>query len=70
MYFLPKLTAFLGLCFWSAVRALPEWQYATRAGALLDLNLPPGSGPFQLVVTVHGGGWESGTRADAATPSV
>jgi acetyl esterase/lipase len=41
-----------------------EWQYDSRPGALLDLNLPLGAGPFPLVVAVHGGGWESGTRVD------
>jgi acetyl esterase/lipase len=66
MYFLPKLAAFLGILFLVSSAGAAEWQYAPRAGALLDLYLPPGSGPFQLVVAVHGGGWESGTRADAA----
>jgi acetyl esterase/lipase len=42
-----------------------EWQYAPRTDALLHLNVPSGSGPFPLIVAVHGGGWESGTRADA-----
>src|SRR5258708_6203492 len=41
------------------------WQYAPRPAARLDLELPAGSGPFPLFIAVHGGGWESGTRADA-----
>ncbi len=29
---------------------------------LLDIFVPPGSGPFPLILYIHGGGWMSGTR--------
>ncbi len=28
----------------------------------LDIYVPPGSGPFPLILYIHGGGWVSGTR--------
>ena len=40
-------------------------QYAKRATALMDLELPTGDGPFPVFIAVHGGGWESGSRSDA-----
>ncbi len=40
--------------------ALPDVvvRYAARADALVDLHLPPGIGPFPLVVLLHGGFWK------------
>lgn len=39
----------------------------TSAAQRLDLYLPPtGNGPFPVVVWVHGGGWQSGSRTIAA----
>lgn len=29
---------------------------------LLDLHLPPGPGPFPVVLWIHGGGWREGSR--------
>jgi acetyl esterase/lipase len=45
-----------------------EWRdvpYASASAAQrLDLYLPPaGAGPFPVVIWVHGGGWQSGSRA-------
>jgi acetyl esterase/lipase len=42
--------------------------YASGSAAQrLDLHLPEGAGPFPVVVWVHGGGWQSGTRTLAPT---
>lgn len=38
--------------------------YAAASPAqMLDLYLPGGTGPFPLVLWIHGGGWRSGSRA-------
>lgn len=48
--------------------SFPNLVYATVQVAglpqnlLLDLRVPAGSGPFPLVVWVHGGGWQGGSR--------
>ncbi len=46
--------------------------YATRSSAQrLDLYLPKtGTGPFPLVIWIHGGGWRSGTRSLTNFPTV
>lgn len=33
---------------------------------VLDVYLPPGPGPFPVVVWIHGGGWQSGDKGGAA----
>jgi acetyl esterase/lipase len=44
----------------------PDLVYATvSATQKLDLYLPQGSGPFPVVVTIHGGGFMMGDKADA-----
>ena len=32
---------------------------------MLDLAVPPGNGPFPVVIWIHGGGWHSGAREGA-----
>jgi acetyl esterase/lipase len=53
-----------------ATVAKPQYAdlaYATlSATQKLDLYLPQGSGPFPVVVTVHGGGFMMGDKADAS----
>ena len=47
-------------------------EYAARLGfrpLLLDLHLPPGDGPFPVVVFVHGGGWRVGRPPDTRSPA-
>lgn len=45
----------------------PDLAYASvSATQKLDLYLPEGSGPFPVVVTVHGGGFMMGDKADSA----
>ncbi|TYB97865.1 alpha/beta hydrolase [Micromonospora sp. WP24] len=34
----------------------------------LDLHLPPGAGPFPVVLWVHGGGWQEGSRIALPDP--
>ncbi len=34
----------------------------------LDLHVPPGDGPFPVVLWIHGGGWMSGSRAMLPAP--
>lgn len=34
----------------------------------LDLRVPPGMGPFPVVIMVHGGGWSSGDKSGAEKP--
>jgi acetyl esterase/lipase len=41
-------------------------SYAAGADHQLDLRVPKsGAGPFPTVIWIHGGGWKSGTRANA-----
>ncbi|MFD3538251.1 alpha/beta hydrolase fold domain-containing protein [Streptomyces sp. NPDC058662] len=47
------------------VRRFDGITYATTPGyrpRLLDVQLPPGEGPFPAVVWIHGGGWLEGDR--------
>jgi acetyl esterase/lipase len=49
------------------VRRVPDIRYAEVLGFRpleLDLYLPLGAGPWPVVVYVHGGGWQRGTRRD------
>ena len=58
----------------AAARARPDIRYAEMPGYRpleLDLYLPPGdgtgpqaSGPWPVIVHVHGGGWRRGSRRD------
>jgi acetyl esterase len=51
-------------------RVTTDVEYA-RAGGLrlaLDVCLPDGPGPWPAVLLVHGGGWSSGDRTQAARP--
>lgn len=47
-----------------SVRSWTNVAYATQSSAQrLDLYLPPtGTGPFPVVLWVHGGGWQGGSR--------
>jgi alpha-L-fucosidase 2 len=42
--------------------------YDPAHGLALDAWLPPGSGPHDALVVVHGGGWEAGDRVTYVTP--
>jgi uncharacterized protein (TIGR03437 family) len=61
----------LGLCFATVLAvAQPAVQvrdadYAAggRSDQTLDLDVPDGSGPFPLLIHVHGGGWRSGEKS-------
>jgi len=49
------------------VRRVPDIRYGEVLGYRpleLDLYLPPVGGPAPVVVYVHGGGWQRGTRRD------
>ncbi len=48
------------------MRLLPGIPYTQTDGIhqLLDLYLPEGQGPFPTVVSIHGGAWQHGTRAE------
>ena len=62
------LVLVLGTVFLSAHAADAEIHndvaYATHGGEelKLDLAVPPGKGPFPLVVFIHGGAWKGGNR--------
>jgi acetyl esterase/lipase len=48
-------------------RALPNLSYGARSDQLLDLTLPDANkflGPRPLIVWLHAGGWEAGSRKD------
>jgi alpha-L-fucosidase 2 len=47
-------------------------EYARPDGLSLQLDvaLPPGPGPFPAVIMIHGGGWESGSRAEFHYPGL
>jgi acetyl esterase/lipase len=50
----------------TAVPAVKDAAYATLSEAQkLDLYLPEGEGPFPVVVSIHGGGFMMGDKADA-----
>jgi len=44
-------------------RAQQTLAYGAAPDMQLDLYQPAGSGPFRLVVFIHGGGWTSGNKA-------
>jgi acetyl esterase/lipase len=47
-----------------APRTFSDIPYATASPAeRLDIHLPPGAGPFPVVVYVHGGAWMTGDKA-------
>lgn len=64
------MIARLAWSLWMAGAALAQssqiLHYAPRQNALLTLETPAGAGPFRTVLTVHGGGWYGGSRADSA----
>src|SRR5262245_54683719 len=43
--------------------------YGTHERQKLDVYVPKGDGPFPLVLWVHGGGWEGGSK-DGGNPTV
>jgi alpha-L-fucosidase 2 len=51
-------------------RLQPDVEYARAGGErlALDVCVPNGRGPFAAVLLVHGGGWSSGDRSEAARP--
>lgn len=54
----------------TAVAATPAYQdvaYASASAAqTLDIYLPAGSGPFPVVINIHGGGFAAGDKANPA----
>jgi acetyl esterase/lipase len=51
----------------AAVRRVPDVRYGEVLGYRpleLDLYLPEANGPLPVVVYVHGGGWQRGSRRD------
>ncbi|HEY1379085.1 MAG TPA: alpha/beta hydrolase [Gemmataceae bacterium] len=50
-------------------KVLKDIAYGPHERNKLDLYLPPADGPLPLVVWVHGGGWEKGSK-DGAGPSL
>ena len=49
----------------AGARTIADIAYATVNGKalLLDLDLPSGSGPFPVIVWIHGGAWAEGDKA-------
>jgi pectinesterase len=45
-----------------------EYGQAEGVSLRLDACLPAGAGPFPAAILVHGGGWMSGDKAEAAVP--
>lgn len=47
-----------------SAQSLFDLEYANVGGQSLklDLLLPDGAGPFPVIVSIHGGSWDSGTR--------
>lgn len=50
-------------------KVLKDIAYGPHERQKLDLYLPPAGGPLPLVVWVHGGGWEKGSK-DGGGPSL
>jgi acetyl esterase/lipase len=44
------------------VKAERNLEYGTHERHKLDVFVPKGDGPFPLVIWVHGGGWEGGSK--------
>jgi acetyl esterase/lipase len=51
------------------VTADRDVAYGTHERQKLDVYVPKGDGPFPLILWVHGGGWEGGSK-DSAVPVV
>ena len=67
--------AILGVSFGSAFgqsAAITEKNlvYGEHERQKLDVSVPAGEGPFPLVVWVHGGGWEGGSKEGNAAASL
>jgi alpha-L-fucosidase 2 len=45
-----------------------EYGRAGNTHLLLDASVPDGTGPFPVVIVVHGGGWSSGDKETDLTP--
>ncbi|HEY1789440.1 MAG TPA: alpha/beta hydrolase [Verrucomicrobiae bacterium] len=50
----------------------PDIQYGEADGQklFLDANVPAGSGPFPILIIVHGGGWMSGDKEGDIVPVI
>ena len=46
-----------------------DLAYGPHERNKLDVYVPPGDGPFPLVIWVHGGGWQNGSK-DGGNPAV
>src|SRR4051794_4436800 len=44
-------------------KVVKDLAYGPHERHKLDLYVPPGNGPLPLVIWVHGGGWEKGSKA-------
>jgi acetyl esterase/lipase len=51
------------------ITANRDVAYGTHERQKLDVYIPKGDGPFPLILWVHGGGWEGGSK-DSAGPVV
>lgn len=48
---------------WKITRDIAYVSYGAERQTL-DLYLPPGAGPFPLVIWIHGGAWKAGSKAN------
>ncbi|MBL8295365.1 MAG: alpha/beta hydrolase [Bryobacterales bacterium] len=48
---------------WKVTKDLAYVSYGAER-QMLDLYVPPGAGPFPLVIWIHGGAWKQGSKAD------
>jgi acetyl esterase/lipase len=57
------------VAWWRQGAAAAELAYGTDPRQRLDITLPTGSGPFPVLVMIHGGAFKIGDKSDLSVPA-
>ncbi|MCX7287618.1 MAG: alpha/beta hydrolase [Rhodobacterales bacterium] len=57
-----------GVAMWRRGRTANDVAYGTDPRQVMDIFLPDGSGPFPVLMMIHGGAFVMGDKADIAVP--